>query len=65
FSHKHTKRSTTRCFFVTLAYQLMGNFPSIQKDVNRAICEDPVVLESSKSLHDQMKALFRQPLWHL
>ncbi|KAG1895194.1 uncharacterized protein F5891DRAFT_960537 [Suillus fuscotomentosus] len=52
FSHKHTKCSTTKYFFVTLAYQLMGNFPSIQKDMNRAIHNNPQVLDSSKSLHD-------------
>ncbi|KAG2345375.1 hypothetical protein BDR05DRAFT_135246 [Suillus weaverae] len=65
FSRKHTNRSTTGHFFATLAYQLASNFPSVQKDVNRAIRENPAVLNSSMSLRDQMKALFRRPLWHL
>ncbi|KAG1908746.1 uncharacterized protein F5891DRAFT_974071 [Suillus fuscotomentosus] len=65
FSRKHTKRSTTGHFFATLAYQLASNFPSVRNDVNRAVRENPAVLDSSKSLRDQMKALFRQPLWHL
>ncbi|KAG1894354.1 uncharacterized protein F5891DRAFT_961643 [Suillus fuscotomentosus] len=65
FERKHTKRSTTGHFFATLAYQLASNFPSVKNDVNKAICENPVVLDSSKSLCDQMMALFRRPLWHL
>ncbi|KAG2101820.1 uncharacterized protein F5147DRAFT_639493, partial [Suillus discolor] len=65
FSRKHTKRSTTGQFFATLAYQLASNFPSVRNDVNRAVRENPAVLDSSKSLRDQMKALFRQPLLHL
>ncbi|KAG2346572.1 hypothetical protein BDR05DRAFT_792371 [Suillus weaverae] len=65
FSRKHTNRSTTGHFFATLAYQLASNFPSVQKDVNRAIRENPAVLNASMSLRDQMKALFRQPLWNL
>ncbi|KAG1825446.1 uncharacterized protein BJ212DRAFT_1294883 [Suillus subaureus] len=65
FSHKHTNCSMTGHFFATLAYQLATNFPSIQRDMNRAISENPAVLDSSKSLQDQMKVLFHQPLWHL
>ncbi|KAG2339061.1 hypothetical protein BDR05DRAFT_1040174, partial [Suillus weaverae] len=65
FSRKHTNRSTTGHFFATLAYQLASNFPSVQKDVNRAIRENPAVLNASMSLREQMKALFRRPLWHL
>ncbi|KAG2741937.1 hypothetical protein P692DRAFT_201777857, partial [Suillus brevipes Sb2] len=65
FSCKHTKRSTTGHFFATLAYQLASNFPSVKNHVNEAIRENPTVLDSSESLLDQMKALFRQPLRHL
>ncbi|KAG1815052.1 uncharacterized protein BJ212DRAFT_1359146 [Suillus subaureus] len=53
FSRKHTKRSTS------------GNFRSVQKDVHKAIHENPAVQDPDKSLHDQMKALFHRPLWHL
>lgn len=62
FSRKHTKRCTTGYFFATLAYQLAGNFPSIREDVNRAIRENPALLDPNESLHDQMEALFLQPL---
>ncbi|KAG1744325.1 hypothetical protein EDD22DRAFT_739852, partial [Suillus occidentalis] len=64
FSHKHMKRSTTSYLFATLTYQLVSNFPSTKNDVNEAILENPVVLDSSKSLHNhwQMKALFLRPL---
>jgi hypothetical protein len=65
FSRKHTKCSTTGHFFATLACQLASNFPSAKNHVNEAIRENPAVLDSSKSLRDQMKALFRQPLRHL
>ncbi|KAG2141292.1 hypothetical protein DEU56DRAFT_700609, partial [Suillus clintonianus] len=65
FSRKHTNRSTTGYFFATLAHQLARNFPSVRKDVNRAIRENPAILNPSQSLRDQMMALFRQPLWHL
>ncbi|KAG2345383.1 hypothetical protein BDR05DRAFT_930828, partial [Suillus weaverae] len=65
FSRKHTNRSSTGHVFATLAYQLARNFPSVQKDVNRAIRENPAVLNASMSLQDQMKELFRRPLWHL
>ncbi|KAG2753419.1 hypothetical protein P692DRAFT_201260034, partial [Suillus brevipes Sb2] len=65
FSRKHTKRSTTGHFFATLAYQLASNFPSVKNDVNEAILEKPAVLDSSKSLRDQMKALFLRPLRRL
>ncbi|KAG1893672.1 uncharacterized protein F5891DRAFT_765248 [Suillus fuscotomentosus] len=65
FSRKHTKRSTTGHFFATFAYQLASNFPSVKNDMNKAIRETPVILDSSESLRDQMMALFRRPLWHL
>ncbi|KAG2153861.1 hypothetical protein DEU56DRAFT_751558 [Suillus clintonianus] len=65
FSRKHTNRSTTGHLFATLAYQLARNFPSVRNDVNRAIRENPAVLNPNQSLRDQMMALFRQPLWHL
>ncbi|KAG2113691.1 hypothetical protein DEU56DRAFT_191327 [Suillus clintonianus] len=62
FSRKHTKRRTTGYFFATLAYQLAINFPSVRKDVNRAILDNPALLDPDKSLRDQMEALFLQPL---
>jgi hypothetical protein len=62
FSRKHTKRCTTGYFFATLAYQLATNFPSIQDDVNRAIRQNPALLDPDNSLHDQMETLFLQPL---
>jgi hypothetical protein len=65
FSRKHTKRCTIGYFFATLAYQLATNFPSIRDDVNRAIRENPALLDPDKSLHDQMEALFLQPLQQL
>ncbi|KAG1791209.1 uncharacterized protein HD556DRAFT_1273223 [Suillus plorans] len=65
FLRKHTKRSTTGHFFATLAYQLASNFPNVKEDVNRAIRDNPTVLDSSKSLCGQMMVLFRRPLWHL
>ncbi|KAG2047403.1 hypothetical protein BDR06DRAFT_860956, partial [Suillus hirtellus] len=49
FTHKHTKCSMTSHFFVTFAYQLASNFPSIKNNVNKAIRENPAVLDSSKS----------------
>ncbi|KAG2109740.1 uncharacterized protein F5147DRAFT_635171 [Suillus discolor] len=65
FARKHTKRTTAGHFFATLAYQLASNFPSVKNDVNKAIHENPAVLDSRKSLRDQMMALFRRPLSHL
>ncbi|KAG2109743.1 uncharacterized protein F5147DRAFT_652324 [Suillus discolor] len=65
FSRNNTERSTAGRFFVTLAHQLVINFPSVQNDVSRAIRENPAVLNSSKSLRDQMMALFCRPLRHL
>ncbi|KAG2126829.1 hypothetical protein DEU56DRAFT_862088 [Suillus clintonianus] len=64
-SRKHTKRRTTGYFFATLAYQLAVNFPSIKTYVNKAILENPALLDPDKSLHDQMEALFLQPLRNL
>jgi hypothetical protein len=65
FSRKHTQRRTTGYFFATLAYQLAIDFPSIRDDVNRAIRENPALLDPDKSLHDQMEALFLHPLRQL
>ncbi|OAX33230.1 hypothetical protein K503DRAFT_804536 [Rhizopogon vinicolor AM-OR11-026] len=65
FSRKHTKRCTTGYFFATLAYQLATNFPSVRGDVNRAIHDNPALLDPDKSLRDQMEALFLQPLREL
>jgi hypothetical protein len=62
---KHTKRCTAGYFFATLAYQLATNFPSIRKDVNRAIRNNPALLGPDAPLCDQMKALFLQPLRNL
>ncbi|KAG1774310.1 hypothetical protein EV702DRAFT_1047871 [Suillus placidus] len=62
FSRKHTKRRTTGYFFMTLAYQLAQNFPSVQTDLNRAILKDPTLLDPDKSLRKQMEGLFLQPL---
>ena len=65
FSRKHTKRCTTGYFFATLVCQLASNFPSVREDVNRAIRENPALLDPNKSLRDQMEALFLQPLLKL
>jgi hypothetical protein len=62
FSRKHAKRCTAGYFFATLAYQLAINFPSIRNDVNRAIRDNPALLNPDKSLSKQMEALFLQPL---
>ncbi|OAX30980.1 hypothetical protein K503DRAFT_671753, partial [Rhizopogon vinicolor AM-OR11-026] len=62
FSRKHTKHCTTGYFFATLAYQLAINFPSVREDVNRAIHDNPALLDPDKSLRDQMDALFLHPL---
>ncbi|KAG1837235.1 hypothetical protein DFJ58DRAFT_628499, partial [Suillus subalutaceus] len=62
FSRKHTKRCTAGYFFATLAYQLATNFPSVRQDVNRAIRNNPALLDPDTSLCDQMEALFLQPL---
>jgi hypothetical protein len=62
FSRKYTKRSTAGYFFATLAYQLATNFPSVRDDVNRAIRENPSLLDPGGSLRDQMEALFLRPL---
>ncbi|KAG2128242.1 hypothetical protein DEU56DRAFT_758440 [Suillus clintonianus] len=62
FSRKHTKRCTTGYFFATLVYQLASNFPSVRKDVNRTIRDNPALLDPDKSLRDQVEALFIQPL---
>ncbi|KAG1791647.1 uncharacterized protein BJ212DRAFT_1544527 [Suillus subaureus] len=58
FLHKHMKCCTTGYFFVMLAYRLACNFSSIWGDVNRAIIENPTLLDPDKSLWDQMEALF-------
>ncbi|KAG2125957.1 hypothetical protein DEU56DRAFT_862483, partial [Suillus clintonianus] len=65
FSRKHTKRCTAGYFFATLVYQLASNFPSIREDVNKAIRDNPALLDPDKPLCDQMEALFLQPLRRL
>ncbi|KAG1904174.1 uncharacterized protein F5891DRAFT_945961 [Suillus fuscotomentosus] len=65
FSCKHTKRSTTGYFFATLAHQLATNFPSIRKDVSRAICDNHALLHPNIPLCDQMEKLFLQPFCRL
>ncbi|KAG2341823.1 hypothetical protein BDR05DRAFT_429068 [Suillus weaverae] len=65
FSRKHTERCTTAYFFATLAYQLACNFPSVREDLNRAIRENPALLDPNKSLRDQMEGLFLKPLRRL
>jgi hypothetical protein len=65
FLRKHTKRCTAGYFFATLAYQLATNFPSIRKDVNRAIRNNPALLGPDAPLCAQMNALFLQPLRNL
>ncbi|KAG2049830.1 hypothetical protein BDR06DRAFT_685210 [Suillus hirtellus] len=65
FSRKHGKRCTTGYFFATLAYQLAINFPNIREDVNKAIRDNPALLDPDKSLRDQMEELFLQPLRRL
>ncbi|KAJ8581034.1 hypothetical protein M405DRAFT_643851 [Rhizopogon salebrosus TDB-379] len=62
FSRRYTKRCTAGFLFATLAYQLASNFPSIRDDVNRAIHDNPAILDPDKSLQDQMEELFLQPL---
>ncbi|KAG1768052.1 hypothetical protein EV702DRAFT_1035812 [Suillus placidus] len=65
FSRKYTKRRTTGYFFVTLAYQLAINFPSVKTHVDKAIRDNPALLHPDKALRDQMEALFLQPLRQL
>ncbi|KAG2107518.1 uncharacterized protein F5147DRAFT_802758, partial [Suillus discolor] len=62
FSRKKPNRSTTGYFFATLAYQLACNFPSVREDLNRAIRDNPALLDPNKSLRDQMEGLFLRPL---
>ncbi|KAG1816361.1 uncharacterized protein BJ212DRAFT_1299651 [Suillus subaureus] len=50
FSCKHTKCCTSGYYLATLVYQLATNFPSIQKDVNRAICDNPALLDPDTPL---------------
>ncbi|KAG1869427.1 hypothetical protein DFJ58DRAFT_653474, partial [Suillus subalutaceus] len=52
FSHKHTKRRTTCYLFATLAYQLASNFSSVRAHVNRAILENPALLDLNNSVRD-------------
>ncbi|KAG1783154.1 hypothetical protein EV702DRAFT_959733, partial [Suillus placidus] len=65
FSHKHTKQRTTSYFFATLAYQPATNFPSVRTHVNRAILDNPALLDPDKSVRDQMKGLFLRSLRRL
>jgi hypothetical protein len=62
FSRKKPNRSTTGYVFATLAYQLACNFPSVREDLNRAIHDNPALLDPNKSLRDQMEGLFLRPL---
>ncbi|KAG1781819.1 hypothetical protein EV702DRAFT_487655 [Suillus placidus] len=62
FSRKHTKRRTTGYFFAMLTYQLASNFPSVRTHVNRAILENPALLDPDKSVRDQMEGLFLRQL---
>jgi hypothetical protein len=62
FLRRYMKRCTAGFLFATLAYQLASNFPSIRDDVNRAIHDNPAILDPDKSLQDQMEVLFLQPL---
>ncbi|KAG1811898.1 uncharacterized protein BJ212DRAFT_1277613, partial [Suillus subaureus] len=50
FLCKHTKCCTAGYFFVTLVYQLATNFPSIQQGVNRAIRNNPTLLDPDTPL---------------
>jgi hypothetical protein len=61
FSRRYMKCCTAGFLFATLAYQLASNFPSIRADVNRAIHDNPAILDPDKSLQDQTEALFLQP----
>ncbi|KAG1809414.1 uncharacterized protein BJ212DRAFT_1279709, partial [Suillus subaureus] len=65
FLCKKIECHTAGYFFAMLVYQLATNFPSIQKDVNRVICDDPALLDPSTPLCDQMGAFFLKPLWWL
>ncbi|KAG2119844.1 uncharacterized protein F5147DRAFT_602228, partial [Suillus discolor] len=58
FSRKHTERRTAGYLFATLVYQLSTNFPSIRKDVSRAIRNNPALLDPDTPLCDQMEKLF-------
>ncbi|KAG2350817.1 hypothetical protein BDR05DRAFT_869344, partial [Suillus weaverae] len=62
FSRENTKRRTAGYFFATLVYQLANNFPSIRKDVNKVIHNNPALLDPDTPLCDQMEALFLRPL---
>ncbi|KAG1794181.1 uncharacterized protein HD556DRAFT_443167 [Suillus plorans] len=56
FSHKHIKRHTTGHFFAMLTYQPVNCFPTVRdlRHVDRAVLEDPALLEPDKSVRDQM-----------
>ncbi|KAG1743438.1 hypothetical protein EDB19DRAFT_1827338 [Suillus lakei] len=54
--------TSTVAFNVTERMRACQNFPSIRKDVKRAIRDDPVLLDPDTPLCNQMEALFLQPL---
>ncbi|KAG1765294.1 hypothetical protein EV702DRAFT_1204617 [Suillus placidus] len=58
FSRKHMKRRTTGYFFATLAYQLATNFPSVRTHVNKAILENPALLDPDKSTTRMRQSAF-------
>lgn len=60
FSHKHIKRHTTGHFFAMLTYQPANNFPTVRglRHVDRAVLEDPALLEPDKSVRDQTEGRF-------
>ncbi|KAG1809313.1 uncharacterized protein BJ212DRAFT_1220992, partial [Suillus subaureus] len=64
-SCKNTKCCMAGYFFVMLVYQLANNFPNIRNDVNRAIRENPALLDPDTPPCDQMEVLFLQPLQKL
>jgi hypothetical protein len=71
---EHRKTSSGNVLFLAQAHEtlhgwiffrnacLASNFPSIWKDVNRAIRDNPALLDPDTPLCDQMEALFLQPL---
>ncbi|KAG1786347.1 hypothetical protein EV424DRAFT_1286964, partial [Suillus variegatus] len=65
FLREYTERRTAGYFFATLIYQLATNFPSIWKDVSRAIRNNHALLDPNMPLCDQMEVLFLQPLRRL
>ncbi|KAG2048730.1 hypothetical protein BDR06DRAFT_894993, partial [Suillus hirtellus] len=60
FSHKHIKRYTTGHFFAMLTYHPANNFPTVRglRHVDKAVLEDPALLEPDKSVRDQTEGPF-------